>query len=136
MKYLSWKFIDSVLLLAWGTIVFVSFFGFLMHYWKFPYANHMGFFLFVAFQTVCIYRLGVYFGKELYIPFGIGLIVFPMYLPQTNVDKYAEVVTYAFVLALTWIPIKYIVLRFCVCKTKKRLQHEAMLKEMQKALMK
>lgn len=137
MKYLSWEYFDGIILIFWIGLFSVSILGFLMQNYGVQYSHHVGFIVFSTVEFTTVYRLGAHTGMSIFVPFLIGILVFYAYLPVSSTSRYAEATVYAFTLTVVgWIPTKWVftTLYLKCCKSRKKLEHEAMVNEILKQI--
>lgn len=134
MKYLSWEYFDGIILIFWTVVFSVSLLVFALGYQFFYYFQFIGLFI-ITFITV--YRLGTHTGMSIFVPFLVGILVFYSYRHVSSVSRFMEANAFAFVLTVVgWIPTKWVFTNLYVkcCKSRKKLEHEAMVNEILKQI--
>lgn len=130
MKYLSWEFFDGVILLFWCTVLTVGVLGVAFSQTGYIPGPILGIVILIGLEFVTIYRIGDKTGMDIFVPFFATFVISISYTPfKTNEMRMADAMVYAFLAALSWIPLKWIFINWCKpsCKSKKQLVKEQLL---------
>lgn len=131
MKYLSWEFFDGVILLFWCCVLTIGILGVTFSQVGYIPGPILGIVILIGLECITIYRIGDKTGMDVFVPFFATFVISVLYTTpfKTYEMRMADAMVYAFVAALSWVPLKWIFLSCCKpsCKSKKQLVKEQLL---------